>query len=185
MKTIGPLKLVMARPISAPYSNCHLRIDSGEPSNPDRLAMTTSGRLPLVALIARAVLREACGKRVPEVHAGGPSAGTNPLRGSDRDDKPSMQTGMPPTVTSQTMEFSPSCQCIQRSSGWQSVSETERMTERMSNGCLRSGLVAKSNTSATVVKRVPGTCSWTDSRTSRSRGSLVSWRRGKRSPGTT
>ncbi|OPZ52705.1 MAG: hypothetical protein BWY91_02213 [bacterium ADurb.BinA028] len=147
--------------------------------------MTTSGRLPVVALMARAVLRDACGNNVPEVQAGGPSAGTKPLRGSEREDRPIMQTGMPPTATSQTMEFSPSCQCFHRSNGSQSVSDTARMTERMSKGCLRSGLVAKSKTSATVVNRVPGTCSWADSRTSRSTGSLVRPRRGKRSPGTT
>ena len=51
MKTIGPSKLTMARPISAPYSSWRLRIDSGEPSKPDRLASTTTGRLPLAALI--------------------------------------------------------------------------------------------------------------------------------------
>lgn len=76
MKTIGPLKFVTARPISAPYSSCRRRIDSGEPSKPERLASTTSGRLPLVALMARAVLRDECGNSVPAVHAGGPSAGT-------------------------------------------------------------------------------------------------------------
>ena len=65
-----------ARPISAPYSSCQWRIDSGEPSKPDRLASTTSGRLPLAALIARATLREDCGNSVPEVHEDGPSAGT-------------------------------------------------------------------------------------------------------------
>src|SRR5699024_3940197 len=65
--TIGPSKLTMARPISAPYSNWSLRIDSGEPSNPDRLASTTSGRFPEAALIARAVLREDWGNSVPAV----------------------------------------------------------------------------------------------------------------------
>src|SRR5918994_12765 len=53
--TIGPSKLTMARPISAPYSSWSVRIDSGEPSKPDRLASTTTGRLPLAVLIARAV----------------------------------------------------------------------------------------------------------------------------------
>ena len=52
-KTIGPSKLTMARPISAPYSSWRLRIESGEPSKPDRFASTTSGRLPEAALIAR------------------------------------------------------------------------------------------------------------------------------------
>src|SRR5436190_7770929 len=86
--TIGPLKLVTARPISAPYSSCQRRIDSGEPSKPDRFASTTSGRLPLAALTARAVLREDCGNSVPELHEEGPSAGTNPRRISVRDSKP-------------------------------------------------------------------------------------------------
>ena len=58
----------MARPISAPYSSWMLRSDSGEPSNPDRFASTTSGRLPLAALIARAVFFDDCGNSVP----GGP-----------------------------------------------------------------------------------------------------------------
>src|SRR5680860_1400722 len=49
-KTIGPSKLTMARPISAPYSSCILRSDSGEPSKPDRFASTTKGRLPLANL---------------------------------------------------------------------------------------------------------------------------------------
>jgi hypothetical protein len=57
----------MARPISAPYSSCRLRIDSGEPSNPDRLASTTRGRLPDAALIARAAFFDDRGKSVPAV----------------------------------------------------------------------------------------------------------------------
>src|SRR5579872_7003959 len=48
--TIGPRKLTIARPISAPYSSWSLRIDSGDPSNPDRFASTTSGNRPLVVL---------------------------------------------------------------------------------------------------------------------------------------
>src|SRR5918998_1970560 len=79
-KTIGPSKLTRARPISAPYSSCHLRSDSGEPSKPDRLASTTRGRLPLAALIARAVLYDERGNRVPAVHWSGPSAGRGPPR---------------------------------------------------------------------------------------------------------
>ena len=71
-KTMGPSKFVTARPISAPYSSCQWRIDSGDPSKPDRLASTTSGRFPLAALTARATLREDCGKSVPDVQDGGP-----------------------------------------------------------------------------------------------------------------
>src|SRR5512133_1633116 len=77
-KMIGPSKFTTARPISAPYSSCRLRSDSGEPSKPERLASTTTGRLPLAALIARAVLRADCGNSVPEVQDLGPSAGTKP-----------------------------------------------------------------------------------------------------------
>ncbi len=66
-KTIGPRKLTMARPISAPYSSCRLRIDSGDPSKPDRFASTTSGRLPLAALIARAAFFDDFGNSVPAV----------------------------------------------------------------------------------------------------------------------
>jgi hypothetical protein len=66
-KTIGPSKLTMARPISAPYSSCSPRIESGEPSKPERLASTTKGRLPLAALMARATFFEDLGKSVPAV----------------------------------------------------------------------------------------------------------------------
>src|SRR5919205_1403699 len=78
--TIGPRKLTTARPISAPYSSWSLRIDSGDPSKPDRLASTTSGRDPLAALMARAVFFDDRGKSVPAVHWSGPSAGTLPRR---------------------------------------------------------------------------------------------------------
>src|SRR5450756_2649832 len=89
-KTIGPLKLTMARPISAPYSSCIMRSDSGEPSNPDRFASTTRGRLPLAALMARAVFLDDLGNRVPAVHWSGPSAGSQPRRGIGRDSMPSI-----------------------------------------------------------------------------------------------
>src|SRR5450759_4435789 len=81
-KTIGPSKLTIARPISAPYSSCSLRRDSGEPSKPERFASTTRGRLPLAALMARATFFDDCGKGVPAVHWSGPSAGKKPLRRS-------------------------------------------------------------------------------------------------------
>ena len=93
MKMIGPSKLTMARPISAPYSSWMLRSDSGEPSNPDRFASTTSGRLPLAALIARAVFFDDRGNNVPEVNWSGPSAGRNPRRGMFRDSMPMIATG--------------------------------------------------------------------------------------------
>jgi hypothetical protein len=83
----------MARPISAPYSSCSFRSDSGDPSKPDRLASTTSGRLPLAALIARAAFLDECGKRVPDVHWSGPSAGKLPRRGIGRDSMPRTETG--------------------------------------------------------------------------------------------
>ena len=66
-KTIGPWKLTIARPISAPYSSCRLRIESGDPSKPERFASTTSGRLPLAALIARAAFFDDRGNSVPAV----------------------------------------------------------------------------------------------------------------------
>ena len=56
-----------SRPISAQYSSCRPRIESGEPSNPDRLASTTSGRLPLAALMARAAFFDDFGNSVPAV----------------------------------------------------------------------------------------------------------------------
>src|SRR5512146_815916 len=94
--TIGPSKLTIARPISAPYSSWSLRIDSGEPSNPDRFASTTRGRLPDAALIARAVFFDDCGNSVPAVYVSGPSVGGMPRRGTDLDSMPIRQTGRPP-----------------------------------------------------------------------------------------
>src|SRR5918997_6935720 len=91
-KTIGPSKFTIARPISAPYSSCQLRSDSGEPSKPDRLASTTSGRLPLQALIARAVFFDERGNSVPAVHWSGPSAGKAPRLGIGRDSTPRTHT---------------------------------------------------------------------------------------------
>src|SRR6266704_5890923 len=99
---MGPRKLTTARPISAPYSSCHERIDSGEPSKPDRLARMTTGRLPLAALIALAILRDDWGNNVPDVQLGGPSAGRWSRRESVRDSIPSMHTGIPPTCASHT-----------------------------------------------------------------------------------
>ena len=66
-KTNGPRKLTTARPISAPYSSWSARIDSGEPSNPDRFASTTTGRRPLALLIARATFFDDFGNSVPAV----------------------------------------------------------------------------------------------------------------------
>src|SRR6266508_6637730 len=100
--TIGPSKLVTARPISAPYSSCRDLIDSGEPSKPERLARTTTGRLPLAVLMARATFLDDWGKRVPDVQAVGPSPGTRPYLATGRDSKPMRHTGIPPTWASQT-----------------------------------------------------------------------------------
>src|SRR5699024_1912429 len=83
--TMGPEKLTIARPIAAPYSSCRLRIDSGEPSKPDRFASTTSGRLPDAALIARATFFDERGNRVPAVNVSGPSVGGKPARGTGLD----------------------------------------------------------------------------------------------------
>src|SRR3954454_21735573 len=79
-KTIGPSKLTTARPISAPYSSCSWRSDSGDPSNPERFARTPSGRLPLAALIARAVFFDDLGNSVREVTGVGRSAHSRPPR---------------------------------------------------------------------------------------------------------
>ena len=54
------------------------RIDSGDPSKPDRFASTTSGRPPLAALIARAAFFDERGNSVPAVHVSGPSVGGKP-----------------------------------------------------------------------------------------------------------
>ena len=96
-----------------------------------------------------------------------------------------MQTGIPPTVVSHTIDVSPSRRSFQRSSGSASVSDTERITERMSKGCLRSGLSSWENTSPTVLNGLPTSSACSDDRTSRSMASPVGRRRGNRSPGTT
>ena len=90
---------------------------------------------------------------------------------------------MPPMVASHTMEVSESRQCCHRSSGVSSTSATARITERMSKGCLRSGLA--SNTSPTTRNGVYDTSACGEVRTSRSTMSVVGRRRGNRSPGTT
>src|SRR5579859_4959793 len=124
---MGPRKLVTARPISAPYSSCHLRMLSGEPSKPLRLASTTTGRLPLAALIARATLRDDCGKSVPDVHDEGPSAGTNPALATLRDSRPMRHTGNPPTRASHTIAPSALRHGAHRSNGTSSASLTARI----------------------------------------------------------
>ena len=158
---------------------------SGEPSNPLRLASTTTGRFPLAALTARATFRDDCGKSVPEVHDGGPSAGTDPVRGRPWDSSPIRQSGIPPMCASHTMAFSPSRQRAQRSNGSWSVSVTARITDRMSKGFLRSPLSSAEKTSPTRSKSDPGTGLCGEAHTSRSGGSLVGARRGPASPGVT
>ena len=181
---IGPSKLTIARPISAPNSSCRRRIDSGEPSKPARLASTTSGRRPDAALIARASFLEATGNSVPEVHWSGPSAGTAPKRCSGRDSMPSSATGRPPRRASHATAISASRIPAQRSSGSSSRSITARITERMSNGFLRPGFVASEKISPTVDRSESGaSCGALE--TSRSARSVLSPRRGKCSPGAT
>ena len=183
-KTIGPRKLTIARPISAPYSSCHWRIDSGEPSKPARLASTTSGRRPPLELIARATFLEDFGNSVPEVHCAGPSAGVGPKRSIGCDSMPMTVVGQPPRWASQTTAASASRIRSQRSSGRWSESTTARMTERMSKACLRPGLVSSEKISPTVASSEPASVCGAE-RTSRSIASAVSARRGKRSPGAT
>ena len=176
--------MTIARPISAPYSSWSRRSDSGEPSNPDRLARITSGRFPLAALIARAVFFDERGNSVPAVHWDGPSTGGNPCLGSDRDSKPITSTGWPPRCASSTTADSASAISVQRSRvGW-SASTTPRSSERMSKGFFRSGLLAGSKISPSVLNSVPGPACG-DVEMSRSAGSAVGAGRGKRSPGAT
>ena len=120
---------------------------------------------------------------MPEVHCSGPSAGTGPKRGSGRDSMPSIETGRPPRWVSHTTAFSASRSPAQRSSGSRSASATARITARMSNGFLRPGLVVLGED---LADRAPGRSrarSAGTSETSRSLGSSVGARRGKRSPG--
>src|SRR4029079_6564451 len=106
--TIGPSKLTIARPISAPYSSCRRRNDSGEPSKPDRLAIRTTGRLPDAALSALATFFDDSGNSVPADHDAGPSAGVAPWRGNVRDSMPTRVTASPPMRVSHTTAVSAS-----------------------------------------------------------------------------
>ncbi len=93
-------------------------------------------------------------------------------------------TGFPPRCASNTTEVSASAMSAHRSSTAWSWSTTERITVRMSNGFLRSGLVSDEKMSPTVVKSLDGcTCGYTH--TLRSTGSVDAALRGKRSPGAT
>ena len=174
--------MTIARPISAPYSSCRRRSDSGEPSKPDRLASTTTGRHPLDALIARATFFDDSGNSVPADHCTGPSAGVAPWRGNGRDSMPITVTACPPMRASHTTAVSASAISGHRSSGSRSRSTTAPIIVRMSNGFLRSGLAPAEKTSPIERKSVPST-SWGTSRTSRSTGSVVAAGRGQRSPG--
>ncbi len=176
--------MTTARPISAPYSSWRLRIESGEPSKPERFASTTSGRLPLAALIARAVFFDDRGNRVPAVQVSGPSLGGKPGRGTGRDSMPTRLTGQPPRWASNTTEVSASAMPAQRSSGRWSWSTTARIRVRMSKAFFRSGLVVGEKMSPTVWKSLSA-ISCGNARTSRSAGSLVAVRRTAGSPGTT
>ena len=149
-KTMGPWKFTIARPISAPYSSWRCRIESGDPSKPERLARTTTGRLPLAALIARAVFFDERGNSVPAVQVSGPSVGGNPGRGCGRDSIPINDTGHPPRCASKTTDVSAPAIPAQRSSTLWSWSVTECINVRMSNGFLRSGLVAGEKMSPTT-----------------------------------
>ena len=148
------------------------------------MASTTSGRRPDAALIARAIFFEASGNSVPALQLAGPSAETGPKRGSGRDSMPIIATGQPPRVASHTTAASASRIAAQRSSGSWSASATARITERMSNGFLRPGFVSWEKISPTVARSESGAACG-EAPTSRSSGSAVCARRGKRSPGTT
>ena len=68
---------------------------------------------------------------------------------------PSRHTGLPPRCTSCTTAVSASAMPAQRSStGW-SWSASARITVRMSNGFLRSGLAVAEKISPTVAKSLP------------------------------
>ena len=97
---------------------------------------------------------------------------------------PIMATGQPPTIVSHTTALSASAMFAQRSSGARSASATARITERMSKGFLRPGFVRSEKISPTVARSVSGAVCG-EAPTSRSTGSLVAARRGKRSPGAT
>ena len=155
---MAPRKLVTARPISAPYSSCQRRMDSGDPSKPDRLASTTAGRLPLAALRARANFRDDWGNKVPAVSetrpvrrrrtGGAAAAATRPRAGrpgSRRRARPRRRRSRRPPIGA-----------IARAARW-SWSLTALMTDRMSNALRRSGLCSSEKISPTSSKSVPST----------------------------
>jgi hypothetical protein len=148
------------------------------------LARTTSGRLPLAALIARAAFFDERGNSVPAVHWSGPSVGKLPRRWIGRDSTPRTVTGCPPRCASMTTVVSASAMPAHRSRIAWSWSVTARITVRMSNGFFRSGFAVGEKTSPTVVNSLDG---WLcgNARTSLSRASPVSAGRAQRSPGAT
>ena len=87
------------------------------------------------------LLRRAAGTACPTSTARARRPARSPKRGSGRDSMPSSATGRPPRRASQATAISASRIPAQRSSGSSSRSTTARITERMSNGFLRPGLV--------------------------------------------
>ena len=182
---IGPSKLTIARPISAPYSSWSRRIDSGDPSKPARFASTTSGRRPDAALIARASFLEAAGNSVPDVHCSGPSAGTAPKRGSGRDSmpeqrhRPAAQAGVPGDGDLRLAHPGPALERL-------AVAVDHRAHHRADVERLlaaRVGLLGEDLARRSADRsRAPRAARC---ETSRSTGSSLSPRRGKRSPGAT
>ena len=152
---IGPSNSTTALPISAPYSSCRSRIDSGDPSKPDRFATSTTGQIPLAARMARAALREEFGNSVPLIHTAGPSGGPGRRRGIGWDSMPTKQTGCPFIWPCIATVVSPPAMSAHRSSSGASWSLIARITSRIANGFLRPGLVA-SETTSPIVAKPPG-----------------------------
>ena len=137
-KTIGPSKSTTARAISAPYSSWRRRSDSGLPSNPDRLASTTTGRLPDADRMARATFLDDSGYSVPPAHSDGPSTGTPPSVGAVVDSIPIRVTAWPPMRDSQTTAVLASAM-VRHRSRTASPSTRASMTERMANASFGPG----------------------------------------------
>ena len=146
---------------------------------------STTGRLPLAALSARATFFDDSGKSVPPVHSAGPSDGTIALARDVAGSRcRSGRPGCPPRCASQTIAVSAPDQRRQRSSQPPSWSTSARITARIANGRLRPGLVRSSKISPTRLEAVVGVARVRGRRRRRARR-IARWRaaRGRRSPG--
>ena len=161
-----------------------MRSDSGEPSKPDRFASTTTGRLPLAALIARAIFFDDSGNSVP----GRPLVGTvgrqEAGRGSGRDSMPRTRHRLAAEVGVQDhrrVGVRHPRPALER----RVVLVDRRAHQRADVERLLALGVALGGEDVADRGEAAPTPACGDARTSRSTGSVVGARRGNRSPGAT